>query len=114
MICATQSLSLFPAYALPRLRRKRGRKWSRLVGRIARLTEVHPEYMAFTLMLRRLAHLLSPNKGKLCMEPGCVTCALDVLAHYDGNERDLINEYHRTLNEVQGFLATLSPARLAA
>ena len=36
---------------------------------------------------------------------GCVTCALEILARYQGTERDLMDEYRHTFSAVKGFLA---------
>ena len=98
--------SLFPSYALPRLRRMRGNKWSKLVKSIERLPEEHPEHMAFTLMMRRLRGSLNQAEA-LCMMPGCANCAREVLEQYQGSERRLLAEYKNTLKEVQSFLGTL-------
>ena len=100
------TISFFPMYALPKLRRSRGHKWARLIKRISRLPEEHPENMAFTLMLRRLDGELD-RAGAPCMMPGCATCAHDILQAYDGNVRFLLDIYKKTLNEVQSFVASL-------
>ena len=104
MASMPRTFTLFPTFALPKLGRMRGRRWSRLVERVANLPATDPEHMAYTLMMRRLSHLVGPRDSHVCFEPGCVTCALDVLKRYQGSERDLMQEYHTTLNEVKAFV----------
>jgi hypothetical protein len=114
MTAQPRTASLFPRIAIPRLARMHGRKWSRLVNRVADLPETHPEHLAYTLMIRRLAHLSGSNHASVCVMPGCVTCALDILERYDGSERDLIDEYHHTLDEVKAYLVSVEEIAIAA
>ena len=109
-----EASSLFPTYALPKLLRVRGRKWARLVKRVASLPETHPEHMAYTFLMRTLDDRLRPEEGHVCMMPGCVTCALDILERYPGSERDLIREYHYALDQVRSYLASLEKVQQVA
>lgn len=111
MAIQARTFSLFPTAFLPRLGRMRGRRWMRLVERVAELPETHPEYMAYTLMMRRLAAQVEMG---LCVEPGCVTCALEILECYEGSERDLLDAYHATLGEVQRFVAGIEQVQVRA
>lgn len=104
MASLPRTFTLFPTFALPKLGRMRGRKWARMVERVADLSATHPEHMAYTLMMRRLTQIVGARDAHLCFEPGCVTCALDVLERYQGSERELMQEYHATLNEVKVFV----------
>ena len=45
---------LFPAYAIPKLKDLRGLEWRKLVERISKLPEAHPDSLAFSLMMIRL------------------------------------------------------------
>lgn len=108
------SASLFPRYAIPRLRRRHGRKWSKLVKRISYLPVEHPEHMAFTLMMRRIDKQVHTGSEALCMMPGCATCASDVLEQFGGNERTLMGLYKETLNEVRGFVIGVERAAARA
>lgn len=104
MASMPRTFTLFPSFALPRLGRMRGHKWARLVERVAELPATDPEHMAYTLMMRRLSHLVGPKDSHVCFQPGCVTCALDVLERYGGSERDLMAQYRATLDEVRAFV----------
>jgi len=106
--------SLFPSILLPKLAHAHGRKWARLVERVANLPETHPEYLAYTLMIRRLAHLTASNQTCICVEPGCIRCAVNILERYDGSERDLIEEYRHTLEEIKSYLAGVEDISLVA
>lgn len=106
--------SLFPSILLPKLAHVYGRKWARLVNRVAGLPETHPEHLAYTLMIRRLAHLTGSHHASVCVVPGCVNCAIAVLECYDGSERDLIDEYRHTLDEVKTYLAEFEGISLVA
>lgn len=114
MASLARTFSLFPIASLPRLSRLRGRRWMRLVEHIAELPETHPEYMAYTLMMRRLAVQVETNVVGLCVEPGCVTCALEILECYEGTERDLLDAYHVTLGEVRRFVAGIKQVEVRA
>ena len=107
------SKPLYPTYGVKRLRKKWGSMWRHLVDHVISLSPVHPKALAFTLMMRRLRELLRAEAGGLCEEPGCALCATDILAHFAGSERDLLEEYYRTLDEVKGFLAR-QPKRAVA
>lgn len=112
------SRPLYPDYGVRRMRKLWGAAWRRLVDSVTSLSPVHRKAMAFTLMMRRMhAHTRTEGSG-LCAEPGCALCANDALAHFAGSERDLLEEYYRTLDEVNGFLAqqrrVAAAARVAA
>jgi hypothetical protein len=110
MALRTRPLSFFPTIALPKLSRMRGRKWTRLVERVADLPETHPEVMAYTLLMRRLGEQVNIAQAGLCVMPSCVECALEILELHDGSERDLMEQYHHALDEVQSFVAGLEKA----
>ena len=114
MTVKSRASSLFPSILLPKLAHVHGRKWARLVDRVASLSETHPEHLAYTLMIRRLAHLTGSHHASVCVVPGCVRCAIAILERYDGSERDLIEEYRHTLDEVKTYLAELEDISLVA
>lgn len=114
MISQMRVFSLFPMGVLPYLGRDRGRRWARLVEHIAKLPETHPEHMAYTLLVRRLAHHVRCTGGGLCVIPTCMTCMREILEHYKGSERDLMELYRHALVEVEDVLAGLERVRLAA
>lgn len=106
--------SLFPLASIARLKPVSGGKWVNLVKGVAELPETHPRYMAYTLLMRQLYEEVGPNADSPCMVPSCVDCALNVLKHYDGSERQLLAAYRRALAQVDGFLAGLEELSLAA
>ena len=99
------SKPLYPGYSVKRLRKRWGSAWRHLVDYVMGLSPVHPKALAFTLMMRRLRELMRAEAGGSCEQPSCALCATDLLAHFAGSERDLLEEYYRTLDEVKGFLA---------
>jgi hypothetical protein len=113
---STQSIAsaLLPSFALRKLQRSRGNKWARLVEGIAQLPETHPQHLAYTLMIRRLFHLVHTSARRPCFRPGCALCALETLELYQGSERELLETYDRTLAEVQDCLGVMEEARKAA
>lgn len=107
--------TLYPDYAVKNIRSLWGVGWRRLIDWVAHLSPIREEALAFSLMMRRMQALRGAEVGGLCNDPGCAMCASALLENYGGSERDLLDEYYRTLDEVKGFLARQTrPARMVA
>lgn len=106
--------SLYPSYAVRNLGTLRGDNWRKLVAWVAELPGVHPEAMAFTLMTRRLRALLDESQSHAaCNDTSCAVCAMEIFAAYEGTEKDLMDEYYRTLGEIESFVnRSPQPARV--
>ena len=110
-----QTTTLYPTYAVQHLRAMKGKGWRRLIDRVARLPVVHPEAIAFTLMIRRLGALIGSKGRMFRMDVECVLDIVELLKRYEGTERDLLDEYRHTLVEVESFLnGQRKMARIAA
>ena len=96
---ATNEL-MFPPRVIPLLRDLRGPDWRRLVDRVARLPEEHPESLAFTLMMIRLDGCLECETDSYRAMRGCSMCAVQTLRRYKGSDRDLLTRYNQALTEV--------------
>ena len=96
---------LFPPHVVPRLRRARGERWRQLVERVASLPEDHPESLAFSLMKMRLDGCLACETDSFRAMKGCAACALQVLHRYKGADTDLVQRFHKAVQDVEAYLA---------
>jgi hypothetical protein len=111
----TTTTTIYPGYAVNTLYKIGNPSWHKLVNRLASLPPTEPEALAFTLMMRRQCMLRLGGTENSCSEFGCAVCAKEALVNYRGSERDLLDEYYRTLDEVNGFLSVnLKQIRRAA
>ena len=75
-----------------------GPRWAELAERVSHLPLTDPMRMAYTLTLRRL-HQRSPVSSHF--DPSCPACASHLLARFEGSEQELIDQFCRTLAEVE-------------
>ena len=104
--------ALYPSYGVAKLRTQKGVRWAKLVERLRHLPSVDPQVMAFTLLMRRLQKRqggdVLPHHASLC-----AVCALEVLSSFEGTEQELLDLYHRTLEELTHRLQTRRVRRLS-
>ena len=101
-----ESAVLYPSYAVTELRALWGKAWRHLVDHVTNVPAVQPEAMAFTLMIRRVRSLSNEAEDKLYDDLGCARCATRLLADCGSTERELLEDYRRTLDEVKTSLAS--------
>jgi len=97
---------MFPATVIPALRDASGPAWRSLVDRVARLDDLHPEKLAFSLMMIRLDGCLECETDSFRAMRGCAACALQTVRRYRTNERELLRLYQAALADVRAYLAT--------
>jgi hypothetical protein len=96
---------LFPPRSIPQLRDVAGAEFRTLVDHVAGLPEAHPESLAFTLMMIRLAGCLECETDSFRAMRGCTLCAQQTLRRYKSNERELIKLYKTALRDITEYLA---------
>lgn len=92
---------LFPSYVIPKLKESRGSAWGKLVERVSRLPEDHPESLAFSLMMIRLDGCMACETDSYRAMKGCVGCALQTLRRYKGPDKELLQCYKESMEEIQ-------------
>ncbi len=96
---------LFPPHAIPRLARSRGEGWRELVERVTALPPDDPECLGFSLMMIRLDGCLSCETDSYRAMRGCTACALQTLHRFKGSDQDLLQRYHKAVQDVSAYLA---------
>ena len=107
---------LFPSHVIPKLRESRGEAWTKLVDRVSRLPENHPESLAFSLMMIRLDGCMACETDSYRAMKGCLGCALQTLRRYKASDQELLQRYQEAVTEVEQHLESLptEPLYIAA
>jgi hypothetical protein len=101
----------YPARLTPQLSALRGPTWRRLVERVARLPDSHPDQLAFSLLMIRLDGCLACRTDSFRALRGCWPCSQSALGRFKGTDRELLALYAQARKEVQAFLARRSGPR---
>ncbi len=107
---------LFPSHVIPKLRESRGETWTKLVDRVSRLPEDHPESLAFSLMMIRLDGCMACETDSYRAMKGCLDCALQTLRRHKSPDEDLLQRYQESLMEIEKHLESvpITPVFIAA
>lgn len=95
---------LFPIYAVPHLKDLRGPAWRKVVERVMKLEDGHPEALALSLMMIQLDGCLTCEADSYKAMRGCVACAMQNIKRFKGSDRDLIKRYKDALKEVEAYI----------
>jgi hypothetical protein len=96
---------LFPSSMIAKLGDLREGKWQELVKRVADLPEVHPERLAFVLMMIRLDGCLKCYNGSFRFMRGCELCARQTVMQFKESDDKLLRMYRQALRDVTRHLA---------
>ncbi|OQA44588.1 MAG: hypothetical protein BWY52_01597 [Chloroflexi bacterium ADurb.Bin325] len=96
---------LFPPRLIPPLRDLRGPEWATLVQRIARLPEIEPDSLAFSLMMIRLDGCVKCHEGSFKYMRGCHLCATQTVMQFKGSDEDLVLLYQKARRDIDAYLA---------
>ena len=96
--------SLFPAYVIPKLKDLRGPEWRKLIERVAKLPEDHPDSLALSLTMIRIDGCGNCATDSFKVMRGCALCAMQSLRRFKGSDRELIKLYQKTQDEVAEYL----------
>ncbi|MEA3396115.1 MAG: hypothetical protein U9R05_01470 [Chloroflexota bacterium] len=95
---------LFPPRCIPRLHELRGPQWQHLVERVVSLPHNHEEVLAFGLLMIRLSSCLTCDLDSYRAALGCCTCARRTISGFKGDDKELLERYHRALENVRTYL----------
>ena len=98
--------ALHPSSGVARLSNSRGLPFQELVWRVASCSALDPVVMAFTLMIKRVNHLVS-GADSHCDDPSCALCAAAIVAQYPGSDDSLLEIYHQAYSEIELCLGAL-------
>jgi hypothetical protein len=95
---------LFPAYVIPKLKDLRGLEWRKLVERVAKLPEDHPESLAFSLMMMRLDGCINCETDSFKAMRGCALCVMQNIRRFKGSDLDLLSLYQQARQDMAEYL----------
>ncbi|MCX7852836.1 MAG: hypothetical protein N2383_08635 [Caldilineales bacterium] len=96
---------LFPVTLIPRLRNLKGPGWAALVERISPLPEMHPDKLAFCLLMIRLDGCLKCYSGSYKFMRGCEACAVQSVMQFKGSDEDLLQMYAQAQRDLAAYLS---------
>ncbi len=105
---------LFPAYVIPKLKDLRGPEWRKLVERVSKLPEDHPESLAFSLMMIRLDGCMNCETDSFKAMRGCALCAMQNIRRFKGSDRDLMKLYQTARDDIAEYLGEQKKQRRQA
>ncbi len=100
---------LFPYRAVKGLERLRGPLWQNLVNRVLQLPEAHPDAIAFSFLIMRLADCLHCDQGSYKAYLGCQTCSQRIITGFKGTDEDLLFLYEQAKEDVKRYLNEGTP-----
>lgn len=99
-----ESEILFPPRCIPRLAEVRGKAWKALVRRVATLPEDHPDTLALSLTVIRLAGCMTCDMDSYRASLGCATCSQRAVATFRGTDEQLILRFQEAREEIEAYL----------
>jgi hypothetical protein len=99
---------LFPIRVIPELRSLRGSIWENLVDRVWMQHWIHPEKIAFVLLMVRLSGCSTCQADSYRAMRGCTHCAIQTIRRFRGDDRDLEEQYYSSLRDIKDHLRTIS------
>ncbi|NIM96184.1 MAG: hypothetical protein GTO18_21000 [Anaerolineales bacterium] len=97
---------LFPPQTISHIRNSRGEEWQKLIDRVTRLPEDHPESLAFSLAMIRLNGCMECETDSYRAMRGCTPCAKQVLRRYKGPDSDILEMFDEACEDMQTYLAS--------
>jgi hypothetical protein len=102
----SKSELLFPQRSIADLQGLHGKDWDAMVRRIAALPELHPDSLAFTLMMVQMCQCTNCNMGSYKASLGCSACARRAIASRGNNgDSHWIQHFEAAQAEVAAYLA---------
>ncbi len=95
---------IFPPRVIPKLRDLRGKEWQKLVDRVSTLPEMHPDKLAFMLMMIRLDGCLRCDADSYRAMRGCELCARQAVRRFKGSDKDLLKQFESAQKDVLEYL----------
>ena len=95
---------LFPSALIDKLGDLREKKWQDLVKRVSKLPEIHPDRLAFVLMMIRLDGCLKCYNGSFKFMRGCELCARQTVMQFKESDTKLLRVYRKARKDVMKHL----------
>ena len=95
---------LFPPRVIPKLRDLRDKEWQKLVDRVSALPEMHPDKLAFMLMMVRIDGCLRCDVDSYRAMRGCELCARQTLRRFKGSDNDLLRQFEAARQDILAYL----------
>jgi hypothetical protein len=94
---------LFPPHLIRDLKDLRGDEWRKLVEYVASLPEIHPDTLAFCLMMIRLNACMSCVSGSYRFMRGCELCSQQTIARFQGTDEELIALFEQARHDLAHY-----------
>lgn len=95
---------MFPPRVIPKLRDLRDKEWQNLVNRVVALPEMHPDKLAFMLLMIRLDGCLKCGADSYRALRGCDLCARQTLRRFKGSDQDLLKQFELAQKDLLEYL----------
>ena len=106
---------LFAHWAIPALKDMRGTRWRALIERVAPLPPLHPDALAFALMMVRVDGCVTCDARRYRERGGCAQCARFVLTTLNkDSEAGLLARYRAAQEEIARAAPTGQQEKRAA
>jgi len=97
----TDNEILFPHYAIPALRNKRGPAWAELIDGLAGKDETSLEVIALMYLMIELNGCLACETDSYRAMRGCAACAQQTLRRFKGSDEELIRMYQAAVDKMR-------------
>jgi hypothetical protein len=83
----------------------RGEEWAKFIDHFSTLPELHPDKLAFSMMMIKLGSCLTCEMDSYRAQRGCATCARQTILSFKGTDKQLINKYEKARQMVAHILS---------
>jgi len=98
---------LFPHRSVQALKNLRGRKWQKLVERIASLPDTDEDSLAFSLLMIRVCDCLRCDLGSYKASLGCSACARRAVGAFKESDEALLRKFEQAKREITEYIESL-------
>ena len=95
---------LFTPRLISQLRNLRGEEWAKFIDYLTTLPELHPDALAFSMMMITLGGCLPCEMDSYRAQRGCALCARQTILSYKGSDKQLIKRYEKARTIVAKHL----------
>ena len=95
---------LFPHSRVSGLKRLKGEDWKKLAERIAALSEMHEDSLAFSHMMIKLCDCLNCDLGSYKAALGCAACSQRTINALRDTDQQLLRRFEKSQIEVSAYL----------
>ncbi len=96
---------LFTPRLIPQLRNLRGEEWANFIDQLSGLPELHPDTLAFSMMMIKLGGCLPCEMDSYRAQRGCATCARQTILSFKGSDKQLIKRFEKARQIIAEHLS---------